>query len=49
MSRPEKMPLKAFWEAVEQRLAACSADELYAILRTMACVTLGNKRPLTRN
>ncbi|MFQ6057535.1 MAG: hypothetical protein ACE5MB_01475 [Anaerolineae bacterium] len=36
MSRMEKMSLKAFWEAVEQRLAACSADELRAILRAMA-------------
>ncbi|MEW5959371.1 MAG: hypothetical protein AB1801_16710 [Chloroflexota bacterium] len=32
----EKMPLKTFWETVEQRLAACSADELRAILRAMA-------------
>jgi hypothetical protein len=32
----EKIPLKAFWEAVEQQLAACSADELRAILRAMA-------------
>jgi hypothetical protein len=31
-----RIPLKAFWEAVEQRLAACSADELRAILRAMA-------------
>jgi len=30
------MPLKAFWETVEQRLAACSADELRAVLRAMA-------------
>jgi len=36
MKHPEKMPLKAFWEAVEQRLAAYSADELRAILRAMA-------------
>lgn len=36
MWHAEKMSLKAFWEAVEQRLAACSADELRAILRAMA-------------
>jgi len=36
MARQEKMPLKSFWEAVEQRLAACSADDLRAILRAMA-------------
>jgi hypothetical protein len=35
MSR-EKMPLKTFWESVEQRLTACSADELRAIVRAMA-------------
>ncbi|MBU1749333.1 MAG: hypothetical protein KKA73_16735, partial [Chloroflexi bacterium] len=36
MEQPEKMPLKTFWEAVEQRLAAYSADELRTILRAMA-------------
>ncbi len=36
MPRTDKMPLKAFWEALEQRLATCSADELRAILRAMA-------------
>lgn len=36
MDHTGKMSLKAFWEAVEQRLAACSADDLRAILRTMA-------------
>jgi hypothetical protein len=36
MSRTEKMPLKTFWQAVEGRLVACSADELRAILRAMA-------------
>src|SRR5512145_1089666 len=36
MSSAEKMSMKAFWEAVEQRLAACSTDELRAILRAMA-------------
>ncbi len=36
MTHTDKMSLKAFWEAVEQRLAACSADQLRAILRAMA-------------
>lgn len=36
MPQMEKMSLKSFWEAVEQRLAAYSADELRAILRAMA-------------
>lgn len=36
MFSTEKIPLKTFWEAVEQRLAACSAEELRAILRAMA-------------
>jgi hypothetical protein len=44
MSRGEKLSLKAFWEAVEQRLAACSAEELRAILRAMARKTLPVER-----
>ncbi len=40
MPSKEKMTLKAFWEAVEQRLDQCSADELRAILRAMAHETL---------
>ena len=36
MPQIEKMSLKSFWEAVEKRLAAYSADELRAILRAMA-------------
>jgi hypothetical protein len=36
MSTEEKLSLKAFWEAVEQRLAVCSAAELRAILQAMA-------------
>lgn len=36
MKHTDKIPLKAFWEAVEQRLVAYSADELRAILRAMA-------------
>jgi hypothetical protein len=31
-----RLSLKAFSEAVERQLAACSADELRAILRAMA-------------
>lgn len=44
MPQVEKMSLKAFWEAVEQRLAACSADELRAILRAMAHETPPTER-----
>ena len=36
MSPAEAISLKAFWDAVEGRLAACSADELRGILRAMA-------------
>lgn len=36
MSPAENISLKAFWDAVEGRLAACSADELRGILRAMA-------------
>jgi hypothetical protein len=39
LSPLKRIPLKAFWEAVEQRLAACSAGELRAILRAMAQAT----------
>jgi hypothetical protein len=34
--KKDKLPLKTFWEALERRLAAYSADELRAILRGMA-------------
>lgn len=44
MSHPEKIPVKAFWETMEQRLAACSADELRAILRAMAKETPTTER-----
>jgi hypothetical protein len=40
----EKMSLKLFWEAVEQRLAAYSADELRTILRAMAQETPPTER-----
>jgi hypothetical protein len=36
MNHTNKLSLKVFWEAVEQRLATYSADELRAILRAMA-------------
>jgi tetratricopeptide (TPR) repeat protein len=44
MSHGEKLTLKAFWEAVEQRLTACSAEELRDILRAMAQETLPTER-----
>ena len=34
----DTIPLKRFFEAVEERLSACSADELRSILRAMAQV-----------
>jgi tetratricopeptide (TPR) repeat protein len=40
----ERVSMKAFWEAVEQRLAECSADELRTILRAMAQETLPKER-----
>jgi hypothetical protein len=36
MPSTDKVSLKTFWETVERRLAAYSADELRAILRTLA-------------
>lgn len=36
MSHTGRITLKVFWEAVEERLTACSAEELRAILRAMA-------------
>ncbi len=45
MSLTENIPLKAFWDALEQRLAVCSADELRAILRAMAQETPPGERP----
>ncbi len=38
------MTLKAFWEQVEQRLAACFAEELRAIVRNMAQQTPPTER-----
>ena len=40
----DHISLKAFWDAVEQRLAACSVDDLRAILRTMAQEALPSGR-----
>jgi hypothetical protein len=40
----ERVSVKAFWEAVEQRLAECSPDELRAILRAMAQETSAGER-----
>lgn len=45
MSHSGNMSLKAFWKAVEERLAACSMDELCAILRAMAQETPPAARP----
>jgi hypothetical protein len=39
-----KLPLKAFWDAVEQRLTACSAEELRTILRALARETSPSER-----
>ena len=36
MKPTDKLSLKTFWDAVEQRLAACSAEELRSVLRGMA-------------
>lgn len=44
MPPADKISLKTFWENVEQRLAACTADELRAILRSMAQETLPSGR-----
>jgi hypothetical protein len=41
---PAKLSLKAFWDAVEQRLTKCSTDELRAILRAMAQATPPTQR-----
>src|SRR5215831_2548700 len=36
MRMETKLSSKAFWKAVEQRLTACSAEELRAIVRALA-------------
>src|SRR5215471_12326560 len=35
----QQLSLKAFWDAVEQRLAVCSAEELRAVVRALALAT----------
>src|SRR5215470_5510193 len=50
----QQLSLQAFWDAVERRLAVCSAEELRAIVRALARATpatqwqafLGMMRPL---
>jgi hypothetical protein len=44
MTRSEKTPLKAFWDEVEKRLAACSGEDVRAILREMAYGALPSGR-----
>ena len=44
MSKSEHISLKAFWEAVEQKLAKYSADDLRLILRAMAQETAPTER-----
>jgi hypothetical protein len=40
----EKMSLKEFWDALEQRLKKCSGDDLRAVLRAMAQKTPPQRR-----
>ena len=40
----EPLSLQAFWDVVEQRLAACSAEELRAIVRALAQATPATER-----
>jgi hypothetical protein len=42
--KKDKLPLKTFWDTLERRLAAYSADELRAILRGMAQATAPMER-----
>ncbi|MFO1429174.1 MAG: hypothetical protein U1F76_03390 [Candidatus Competibacteraceae bacterium] len=44
MSSSAKLPFKTFWDAVEQRLTTCSAEELRTILRLIARETLPSER-----
>lgn len=39
-----RLSFKAFWDTVEQRLTACSAEELRAIMRTLAQATPSTER-----
>jgi hypothetical protein len=49
MGNPEKVSLKTFWETVEQRLAACSEEELRNTLRAMAQETPPSERRVFLN
>jgi hypothetical protein len=40
----QQLSLKAFWDAVEQRLAVCSAEELRAVVRALARATPAAQR-----
>jgi len=40
----QQLSLTAFWDAVEQRLAVCSAEELRAVIRALARVTPATAR-----
>src|SRR4029450_7299885 len=44
MQRREQLSLRAFWDAVEHRLAGCSAEELCAIVRALAQATPATAR-----
>jgi hypothetical protein len=44
MQRREQLSLRAFWDAVEHRLAGCSAEELRAIVRALARATPATAR-----
>jgi hypothetical protein len=40
----QQLSLKAFWDAIEQRLAVCSAEELRAVVRALARATPAKAR-----
>src|SRR5918911_1408 len=40
----QQLSLQVFWDAVEQRLAVCSAEELRAVVRALARVTPAAQR-----
>ncbi len=44
MPPADKITLKTFWETVELRLAACSAEQLRAIVRAQAQEVAPNGR-----
>ena len=45
----QQLSLQAFWDAVEQRLAGCSAEELRAVVRALARVTPATQRQVFLN